>query len=85
MKNHMYQFEGKTRIQKSGGSIGLALTGIVARIRMNLWVRKFKKLCEVNRIDPLMLKIYVDDKNTLWKQLRKGWKWNGNRMEWKKE
>ena len=52
---------------------------------MNLWVAKFKKLCEVNQLDPLLLKIYVDDKNSLWKQMRKGIKWNGVRMEWHEE
>ena len=30
MKNHVYKFHNKIRIQKHGGPIGLALTGEVA-------------------------------------------------------
>ena len=37
MRNHVYQFEGKNRVQREGGSIGLKLTGVVAKLRMIRW------------------------------------------------
>ena len=47
-RNHLYQFEGKMFIQAEGGSIGLRLTGVVAKIVMNHWMEEFKKLAIVN-------------------------------------
>ena len=65
MRNHIYQFEGKARIQKEGGSIGLAATGVIARIRMMRWGKKFKELCRENRLDLLLFKVYVDNENLI--------------------
>ena len=37
MRNHIYQFEGRNRIQREGGSIGIAAMGVIARIIMLRW------------------------------------------------
>ena len=85
MKNHIYQFEGKNKIQKAGGSIGLSATGVIARIRMNRWTGRFKKMCSDNGLKILLFKVYVDDENILWKVMRRGKRWNGTEIEWKRE
>ena len=41
MQNHVYKFHNKIRIQKTGGPIGLALTGEVADCFMLNWDKKF--------------------------------------------
>ena len=43
MKNRMYKFENKIRVQSSGGPIGLGLTGEVAECYMLNWDKKFLK------------------------------------------
>ena len=70
-----YQFEGTMRRQSKGGSIGLAVTGVLAKIRMNVWAREFHEICEKNRQERRLLKSYVDDVNTLWRTMRKGTRW----------
>ena len=85
MRNHLYQFEGKVRIQREGGSIGLAATGVIARIRMGRWSHKFKDMCRSNSLTLDMYKAYVDDENLLWRSMEKGRRWNWRRVEWRRE
>ena len=85
MRNHIYQFEGKSRIQREGGSIGIAATGVVARIRMMRWGRRFKEICKRNNLELEMFKVYVDDENQLWRLMEQGRRWNGTHMEWRRE
>ena len=85
MKNHVYQFGGKLYIRKEGGSIGMATTGVIARIRMLRWSRKFKELCRENRLGLRLYKVYVDDESQLWDEMEMGRRWNGKKMEWKEE
>ena len=40
MKNHVYRFDNKIRLQLKGGPIGLALTGEVAECYMINWDKK---------------------------------------------
>ena len=85
MRSHVYQFEGESRLQQKGGSIGLAVTGVLARIRMNVWAREFRRLCEENNQVEKLLKTYVDDVNSLWKLMRKGTQWTGDKLERREE
>ena len=55
MKNHVYRFGNKIRVQKEGGPIGLSLTGDVADCVMICWDKLF--LAEVNRIG-MCIEIY---------------------------
>ena len=82
-RNHLYQFEGKFRIQAEGGAIGLRLTGIVARIVMDYWATKFREMARENNITLYLMKKYVDDVNVLMEALGCGIRWNGEKMEWK--
>ena len=83
MRNHIYQFEGKTRVQREGGSIGMAATGVIARIRMMRWTRRFREICKINRLELLVFKVYVDDENQMWRIMERGRRWNGSRLEWR--
>ena len=67
-KNHLYQFEGRMRVQACGGPIGLRLTGVVARVIMDYWARKFRKLVDENELTVYMFKKYVDDVNLVRKK-----------------
>ena len=82
---HMYQFEGKIRLQKAGGPIGLRLTGVVARLVMMYWEKKFKQILMANNITAYMFAWYVDDVNLLLQALGLGWRWTGEKLEWKVE
>ena len=42
MKNHMYIFEGQAYLQSEGGVIALRLTGLVARVVMDMWAGKMR-------------------------------------------
>ena len=44
MDNHCYRFNGQTRRQADGGSIGNQLTGEVADVVMAWWSSEFDKL-----------------------------------------
>merc|ERR1711884_276989 len=84
-KNHLYQFEGVVRIQRQGGAIGGELTQIVARVVMDKWMEMFKEKMEKNNVNIFLAKKYVDDVNLLLQTLKKGTKWNGDSLEWRKE
>ena len=48
--SHMYQFGGKTFLQKDGGPIGVRLAGAAARIVMGEWDARLNSLMEVNSL-----------------------------------
>ena len=84
-KNHLYQFEGRSYIQAKGGSIGLRLTGVVAKLVMNRWNVRFKELAIQNEITIYLNKTYVDDQNLLLEALDMGRRWTGDKIEWRAE
>ena len=76
MRNHMYRAEGETRLQKDGGSIGLRLTGSVARCVMDHWFSEMRtRMDKAGFIHYFSLK-YVDDSNWALEALRLGTYWN---------
>ena len=84
-RNHLYQFEGKCYVQAEGGSIGLRLTGVVAKLVMSYWMRCFKELAVVNNLQMYLNKMYVDDINLLMEAIKPGSRWNGESLEWRQE
>ena len=68
MTHHVYSYADKTRLQTEGGSIGLELSGAVARVFMLLWDRKLlralNKATQLLDWDLFMYLRYVDDSNT---------------------
>ena len=67
MRNHVYQFEGRSRVQREGGSIGIAATGVIARIRMMRWSRRFREKCKSNNLELELYRVYVDNENQAWR------------------
>ena len=86
-KNHVYTFMNKIFAQKKGGAIGLRITGLIARIYMDQWVRKMKEIMTENLMVIYNIDKYVDDVNVVNECIGKGTKWNGECLneEWEKK
>ena len=70
-----------------GGAIGLRLTGVVARIVMDSWERRFLNTLAKAEIKVYLMRKYVDDVNLATGLLERGWRWvmqeTGNlELEW---
>ena len=79
--NHIYQFEGIDYQQLLGGSIGLRLTSVVARVVMDRWAREF-----LGRLDRAGLSInafmkYIDDLNLVMQKVALGTRGHNGKME----
>ena len=75
-RNHIYQWGGRFYIQREGGSIGLRLTGVTAKLRMVNWMQKYKNLLDKNKVRTVMNTIYVDDMNWRGQSLELGRRWS---------
>ena len=86
-RNHLYQWGGQTHVQREGGPIGLKLTGVVAKMRMIRWMKKFNSLTQVNNIRTYLNIIFVDDHSWAGRALRRGVRWDpeGKNMKWEKK
>ena len=80
MKNHVYNFDNELRKQREGGAIGLELTGLLARIFMIWWDRRFLQKCNENQVGPEVYKRYVDDSNLLSRPVEPGRTYNGTEI-----
>ena len=80
MKNHIYIFDNTIRKQREGGAIGLELTGLLARIYMIWWDKRFLEKCSMVDITPDIYKRYVDDINTLTEFIGNGYVYNGTTL-----
>ena len=74
MKNHLYTFDHKIKLQLKGGPIGLELTGVLAQLFMVWWDRQFKTKMDENGLRLRMYKRYVDDVNVVINAPRAGLK-----------
>ena len=77
MNNHCYSVNGANKIQGDGGSIGLKLTGALAKVVMLSWSRKFKTiltdaLVEFAYFKLYLLLFYVDDTGVAVEELEPG-------------
>ena len=72
LENHVYRFHNKLRIQKTGGPIGLALTGEVADCYMLKWDVKFLDKLKMVGILPLVYSRLKDDILIALEALEKG-------------
>ena len=61
MENHVYRFNNKIHVQKTGGPIGLALTGEVADCYMLNWDKKFLEKLKTFGLKPLVYSRLKDD------------------------
>ena len=63
MDGHVYKFDDKVLRQKSGGAIGLEMTGELAGVFMMWWDRKMRERLSDEGVNLQMYKRYVDDIN----------------------
>ena len=61
LKNHVYKFGNRTRVQNEGGPIGLKLTGEIADCIMIQWDKKLMKELEKVNIEPMVYTRFKDD------------------------
>ena len=72
MENHVYKFENIIRKQKSGGPIGLSLTGDIADCYLIGWDKKFREKLKVLRIEEMLYDRYKDDITIMADSIEKG-------------
>ena len=79
-QQHCYTFNGTTYKQLEGCPIGLKLTGIIARIIMDSWARKFISTLDNAGIELHLFIKYVDDVNLVVQRVttKTGSFWNRN-------
>ena len=61
--NHIYQCRNNLYRQSQGGGIGARITGVVARILMDVWMDLVSKSLEENDVKVYLIAKYVDDIN----------------------
>ena len=72
MDLHDFCFDGRIYRQRSGGAIGMDLTGVIADVYMCKWDRQLLESMERNRMRCRMFKRYKDDSNMCVNSVRKG-------------
>ena len=87
MKHHMFKFRDGLYQQEEGGSIGGELTGVVAKTRVILYLRKLNSKLNQLGIKALLVKAFVDDVFLALKKVRKGMKYDdfGQCLVWNQE
>ena len=88
-QNHLYQFAGKTYVQRKGCPIGVRLSCAVARLVMNMWDRNLKTILDTNKLHLEEVFRYLDDWRGIMKALKAGWRWDRDqlrfRQAWREE
>ena len=72
MENHVYKFANTLRKQKSGGPIGLALTGDIADCYLIEWDKNFIKKLKSLGIETIFYKRFKDDITIMVEAIEKG-------------
>ena len=73
--NHIYQCKNEVARQVTGGGIGARVTGVVARILMDVWADRLARKLEDNNVLLYMLAKYVDDINLVAQIIPRGFAW----------
>ena len=85
MSRHVYNFGGKTYLQKEHGCIGDEAIGLIALVVMIWWSKKFKsKLTELDIVNKLT-KIYIDDVNGVFKSIKPGTEYKDGKLIFNEE
>ena len=72
MENHLYQFDGKVFGPTDVGPIGLEVTGVLARLVMLWWDKKYLHILQGLDLKLDFYKRYLDDGNMACKALKPG-------------
>ena len=73
--NHIYQYQNNLYRQSKGGGIGARITGVVARVVMDLWMDLIQQNLKENGIKIYLLTKYVDGINVATSLISKGKEW----------
>ena len=76
LTNHIYQCDNSLYRQLKGGGIGARITGVIARIIMDVWADKVSKILEENSVSIYLLAKYGDDINIATSLIPKGEMWS---------
>ena len=80
MENHVYRFENTIRKQRSGGPIGLSLTGDIADCYLIGWDKKFIEKLKSLGIDLILYERFKDDITIITECLEKGSKYENGEI-----
>ena len=80
--NHIYQADNTLYRQVSGGEIGARVTGVAARVLMDVWADLLTSILERNKVVIHMLAKYVDDVNLATSTIPRGHSWHNIEGEW---
>ena len=80
--NHIYQCENELFRQVTGGGIGARVTGVVARILMDVWMDLLTQALKENEVAIYLLTKYVDDINVATSIIPKGYGWVRDGRKW---
>ena len=85
--NHIYQCQNTLYRQLIGGGIGARLTGMVARVIMDVWMDKMSRILKENDVKVFLMVKYVDNINLATSLIPRGygWKKEGRTGRWKLE
>ena len=75
LANHIYQCKNLLYRQQTGGGNGARITGVIARIIMDIWTDRLSDVLEDNNILIYLLAKYVDDINIATSLIPEGSKW----------
>ena len=81
LKNHIFSFNGKIYHQTSGGAIGDRLVGVLGDILGSFWCGDFLDKLNASGINPMIAKLYVDDKTIVTKPVPPGSRFRNDRVE----
>ena len=81
--NHIYQCQNVLYRQCKGGGIGARITGVVARIIMDLWMDLVTQTLEENEVVVYLMTKYVDDINVAISLIPRGYGWEKKGRKWK--
>ena len=83
LSNHIYQCQNKLYRQLKGGGIGTRITGVIARVIMDVWMDLATTALEENKVIIYLMTKYVDDINIATSLIPKGFSWTKEDRKWK--
>ena len=72
--NHIYEFQGELYLQLEGATIGVRLTGEVARLVMDSWAQEIRSSLKRSKLELYLLSKYVDDVSIVSDIIPKGYR-----------
>ena len=81
---HVYQFGSRIFKQRKGGLTGVRGTMAASRVVMGIYDRRLAEVMEREKLEVRMRMRYVDDIQILMKPIKEGWRWENNKLRFRK-